>query len=145
MRGEDGLRMGTSGEYDLVVLDLMLPGVDGRDNLPRHPQGVPATHPDAHRPARGRWTRSWAWSSARTTTSPSPSGCWSCWARVKALLRRSKTQRTAVPEPEEEYTAGGVTINVARHRVMVDGAQVELRPQRVRPAPRADQQTAVAF
>src|SRR5687768_13805603 len=30
-RGEDGLRLAASGGYDLILLDLMLPGVDGRD------------------------------------------------------------------------------------------------------------------
>src|SRR3712207_5904258 len=31
LRGDDGLRMATTEAYDLIVLDLMLPGVDGRD------------------------------------------------------------------------------------------------------------------
>src|SRR4051794_10836545 len=31
LRGDDGLRRATTEAYDLVVLDLMLPGADGRD------------------------------------------------------------------------------------------------------------------
>ena len=29
--GPDGIRMGQTGQYDLILLDLMLPGMDGFD------------------------------------------------------------------------------------------------------------------
>jgi two-component system OmpR family response regulator len=32
-RGDDGLMMGLSGEYDALILDLMLPGMEGMDVL----------------------------------------------------------------------------------------------------------------
>src|SRR5437899_2359417 len=31
LRGDDGLRLATTEPFDVIVLDLMLPGVDGRD------------------------------------------------------------------------------------------------------------------
>ncbi len=34
--GQDGLYLATSGEYDLLVLDLMLPKVDGQTLLSRY-------------------------------------------------------------------------------------------------------------
>ncbi|MFI5321705.1 MAG: response regulator transcription factor [Myxococcota bacterium] len=39
--GEEGLRVGLSGEHDLIVLDLMLPGISGFDVCER----VRAAHP----------------------------------------------------------------------------------------------------
>ena len=77
--GEEGLELFTKGGIDLVLLDLMLPGLDGK--------------------AR-KSTRSSALKSARTTTSPNriPSvSCWHASARCCAATRWS-------PNPEKPPT-----------------------------------------
>jgi DNA-binding response OmpR family regulator len=59
-----------------------------------------------------------------------PFGMLELIARVKALLRRSKASRAEnADDADEEYTAGGVTMNVSRHQVVVDGQPVDLCPK----------------
>ena len=60
--GLGGLHMATSELPDLVVLDLMLPGMDGCDVCRRlKAQPVTAPYPcSCSRPAARKWTVSWA-------------------------------------------------------------------------------------
>jgi DNA-binding response OmpR family regulator len=128
VRGEDGLRLGTSGDYDLIVLDLMLPGVDGRD-ICRAVRKV-SQRPILMLTARAREVdKVLGLELGADDYLAKPFGMLEFLARVKALLRRSKAQRAPGADAEEEYSAGAVTINVARHRVTVDGKQVDLRPK----------------
>ena len=50
-------------------------------------------------------------------------------AYCNQLMGIATRKAAALPEADEEYTAGGVTVNVARHQVTVDGTRVELRPK----------------
>lgn len=128
LRGEEGLRLATSGEYDLILLDLMLPGVDGRD-ICRAIRKKSQT-PILMLTARAReMDKVLGLELGADDYLTKPFGMLELIARVKALLRRSKARRTTEPQVEEEHTAGGVSMNVARHRVTVDGNPVELRPK----------------
>jgi DNA-binding response OmpR family regulator len=129
LRGEDGLRMATGGQYDLLILDLMLPGVDGRDicRSVRKTSQIPILMLTARAREMDKVLGLELGADDYLTK---PFGMLELIARVKALLRRSRTRKGRDPlEVEEEYAAGGVTVNVARHRVTVDGQQVELRPK----------------
>lgn len=65
--GQEALDKFFSGVYDLVLLDVMLPKVDGLSVLPAHPQNIQCA--DYCRPPRARiWTKSSVWNTARTTT-----------------------------------------------------------------------------
>jgi two-component system response regulator RegX3 len=128
LRGEDGLRLATAGQYDLILLDLMLPGVDGRD-ICRAVRKTAQT-PILMLTARAReMDKVLGLELGADDYLTKPFGMLELIARVKALLRRSRSQRSAAPDAEEEYVAGGVTLNVSRHRVVVDGRPVELRPK----------------
>ena len=74
---------------DLVLLDVMLPRMDGFCGARAHPQG--ARHADHHadRAARRRPTRCSGWSGARMITSPKPFSMRELMARVKANMRRT--------------------------------------------------------
>lgn len=71
--GTDGQRAALEGAFDLILLDLMLPGTDGFSiyRAVRSTEGYP--HPHGHDARQGRRPRSTASASARTTTSKRPS------------------------------------------------------------------------
>ena len=128
-RGDEGLRLVTSEQYDLVVLDLMLPGIDGRD-ICRAIRKRSQT-PILMLTARAREVdKVLGLEMGADDYLTKPFGMLELIARVKALLRRSKTSRAGGPEDaDEEYSVGGVSMNVSRHQVEVDGKAVELRPK----------------
>jgi DNA-binding response OmpR family regulator len=128
-RGDEGLRLATSEPHDLIILDLMLPGMDGRD-ICRAVRKRSQT-PILMLTARAReMDKVLGLELGADDYLTKPFGMLELIARVKALLRRSRTQRLPEnPDAEEEYSAGGVTVNVSRHRVLVDERQVELRPK----------------
>ena len=128
-RGDDGLRIATTEPHDLIVLDLMLPGADGRD-ICRAVRKRSQT-PILMLTARAReMDKVLGLELGADDYLTKPFGMLELIARVKALLRRSRvSQPVDDPDREEEYVAGNVSVNVSRHRVMVDGKQVDLRPK----------------
>ena len=73
--GEDAFALASANNYDLFILDIMLPGMDGYELCRRLRSKTTAPECCSFPPATPSWTRSWAWRSAATTTSPSPSAC----------------------------------------------------------------------
>jgi two-component system response regulator RegX3 len=128
-RGDAGLRLALAQPFDLVILDLMLPGRDGREVC----QAIRKRSQVAilMLTARARETDKVAGLEIGADDYVTkPFGLLELLARVKALIRRSRVQPDdAYSEPEESYSQRGVTLNVARHRVEVDGEVVELRPK----------------
>ena len=51
--GIAGLERGLHGDFDLILLDLMLPGMDGFCRLPAAAGGDRHSHPHGDRPAGG--------------------------------------------------------------------------------------------
>ena len=126
-RGDEGLRMATAQPFDAIILDLMLPGLDGRDvcRAVRRKSQVPILMLTA----RGREVdKVLGLEIGADDYLAKPFGMLELIARVKALIRRSRSAAAAV-EAEEEYAAAGVSLNVSRRKVTVDGAPVVLRPK----------------
>ena len=51
--GVEALELFRSASFDLVLLDIMLPKIDGFGVCELIRQAVPGPHPHAHRPGRG--------------------------------------------------------------------------------------------
>jgi two-component system alkaline phosphatase synthesis response regulator PhoP len=127
--GSAGLRRAREGEFDLAILDLMLPGMNGFTVLSRlraDESGLRHHLPVLVLTARGeesdkvRGLRSGA-----DDYVTKPFGLLELLARVEAMLRRS---RPAAPEAEVQRF-GDVEMRVASRVVLRNGAPVALTPK----------------
>jgi DNA-binding response OmpR family regulator len=138
-------RLGATA-YDLVVLDLMLPGVDGiaicraiRRGGPN--QDVPVLMLTARREESDKVL---GLESGADDYLAKPFGMRELVARVRALLRRPRASQIAaaavnassaavdVPMSERPLQVHGIEIDPARRRVRVRGGEVELTAQEFR-------------
>lgn len=134
--GQDGLARANAASFDLIILDLMLPGVDGiavcravRRDGPN--QDVPILMLTARREESDKVL---GLESGADDYLSKPFGIRELVARVRALLRRprrSQLQAAAAPgdRPVEIH---GLHIDPARRRVRVRGADVDLTAQEFR-------------
>ena len=118
--GEEALALATKNPYDLFVLDIMLPGMDGYELCRR---------------LRSKTTVPVLFLSARDTELDKvvgldtgaddyvvkPFGVMELLSRVKAVLRRSPKQ-----EATHVLTAANVTLDPSRRQVTVDGESITL-------------------
>ena len=123
--GADGLQRASSGSYDLILLDLMLPGLDGfavcrklREALDIPVLMVTARREDIDK-IRGLGLG--ADDYIEKPFSPSV-----LVARVKAHLARYERLKGA-NVVKSEITLGGVRLNTDTRRVYVDDNEVELK------------------
>ena len=121
--GEDGHYLGSTENYDAVVLDLGLPEVDGLTVLDRWRK---AGHimPVLVLTARDSWSDKVAGLDAGADDYlAKPFQTEELIARLRALIRRAAGQATS------ELTAGGVRLDSRSGRVTLDGEPVKLTAQ----------------
>lgn len=126
--GEEGLRLALTGEYDLILLDVMLPGLDGMEICRRiRPQlDVPILMVTA-RGEEVDLIRGLGLGADDYITKPfSPT---QLVARVRANLAQVARLRGGTPMGgvPEGITIGRITLNPATRRVFVEGQEVELK------------------
>jgi len=123
--GEDGLRMALEGDIDLLILDVMLPGIDGFEVL----RAVRRTSelPVLLLTARGEETdRVVGFEIGADDYVTKPFSPRELTGRVKAILRRMR--RPLQPEEQETLRLGPLAINLASYEVTRDGQRVDLTP-----------------
>ena len=124
--GTDGLREASSGAYDLILLDLMLPGLDGFEITKRirASVNVPILMVTA-RTEEADKNRGLGLGADDYISKPfSPT---ELVARVKANLAQFERLTGAERSRGEEIIAGNVRINSKSRRVFVDEREVELK------------------
>ena len=127
-RGDDGLARFRQGGIDLVVLDLMLPGLDGLAvcrEIRTAPDYVPVLILTAKSTELDRVLGLEMGADDYLTK---PFSVAELGARIKALFRRGdalSARATAAPE-NREITVDGLRIDPLRRRVFVNNAEVEL-------------------
>jgi len=122
--GVTGLNRGLSGEFDLILLDLMLPGMDGFTvcRKLREKVDIPILMVTARREDVDK-IRGLGLGADDYIEKPfSPSVL---VARVKANL--AQYRRLAGQKQASEITLGGIRLNTGTHRVFVNGKEVELK------------------
>jgi DNA-binding response OmpR family regulator len=127
--GTDGLRLARERRFDLVILDLMLPGLDGvtvcrairRDSIN---SGVPILMLTARREESDKVL---GLESGADDYLTKPFGVRELVARVRALLRR-RPLVSAAGDEEAQRPIGyrHIDVDPARRRVRVSGREVEL-------------------
>ena len=119
--GRDGLYQGQSEPYDLIILDLGLPGLPGLDVLKQwRVQGL--TTPVLILTARGSWSeRIEGLKAGADDYVTKPFHPEELQLRVQALLRRAHGQAN-----QPLLKSAGLQLDEARQCVVNDGAQVQL-------------------
>ncbi|HEX2870331.1 MAG TPA: response regulator transcription factor [Polyangiaceae bacterium] len=121
--GEDGLALATGGGTDLVILDVMLPKMNGFEVV-RHLRAKHATVPVIMLSARGaEMDKVMGLELGAEDYITKPFGLAELLARVKAVLRRDGLSRQRV---EAVVLAGDLTIDSGTRLVSRAGAPVEL-------------------
>lgn len=121
--GTDGLRIFSAHGADLVLLDLMLPGMSGTEVCReiRRTSSVPVIMLTAK---DDEFDKVLGLELGADDYVTKPYSSRELLARIKAVLRRG--QDTAEAEEDTTLTAGGIMMDVERHVVQVHGAEVAL-------------------
>lgn len=125
--GEAGLEMASEGTYDLIVLDVMLPGRNGFDVL-RQLRRTAAT-PVVMLTARGdEVDRIVGLEMGADDYLPKPFNPRELVARIRAVLRRTRQEKEdmATLQTSKRLRVGDVEMDISRRTVLRDGARVEL-------------------
>jgi DNA-binding response OmpR family regulator len=128
--GESALRMTGSEPFDVVVLDLMLPKIDGVTvcrAIRREGSNadVPILMLTAKREENDKVV---GLESGADDYLTKPFGVRELVARVRALLRRPRAQKTGTASTAEPIEAGPLRVDPSRRQVLVDGRAVDLTP-----------------
>jgi len=123
--GREGLSMAASHGPNLVILDLGLPDMDGLDIIRevRAWGNMPILVLTARGRERDKVTTLDAGADDYVTK---PFGMAELTARMRVLLRHAATRGLDDPPA---VTIGGLTIDLARRAVLIDGARVQLTPR----------------
>ena len=119
--GEDGIEIFTSEDFDLLILDIMLPGMSGLDVLKniRHRSQVPVIMLTA----RGEdIDRIIGLEIGADDYLPKPFNPRELLARIKAILRRSQPRENDA----RHWQLGGIEVDTRTHRATVDGSPLQL-------------------
>ena len=127
--GESGLAAALSDDIDLVLLDLMLPGLTGTEICRR--LRAESAVPIIMLTAKGAEVdRVLGLEIGADDYVTKPFSMAELMGRVRAILRRRDLDRTGVTG--EVRRVGGLQLDPVRHRVNVDGEQIDLTPSEFR-------------
>lgn len=126
--GPTALQLARSADPDLIILDLMLPGLSGLDicRLLRQESEVPIIILTARSAEDDKLLGLDLGADDYVTKPFSPR---ELLARVRTVLRRVGEK---VDEPSEDVTFNSLTVSFRRHQALVDGRPVALTPSEFR-------------
>ncbi|MBC7644732.1 MAG: response regulator transcription factor [Thermoleophilia bacterium] len=131
LRGDSALERATSEPFDAIVLDVMLPGLNGFD-VCRLLRERDITTPVIMLTARGGINdRVTGFENGADDYLVKPFALRELYARLRALGRRIATSPPIAPEPEpvEQLQIGGLHLNTNHMVATRQGQQIELRPK----------------
>ena len=122
--GEEGLQMALEGTHDVIVLDIMLPVINGLDvckSLRSNRMDTPVLLLTA---LDGVDDRVRGLDAGADDYLPKPFAFQELMARLRALSRRR-----VQPRDPQELTVDDLTLDLRRRRALRDGRQIELSPK----------------
>ncbi len=119
--GRRGLARALSGEHDLILLDIMMPGLDGLEVLRqlRRRSSIPVIMLTARTAPSDRVT---GLDAGADDYLPKPFGPDELLARIRAVLRRSGR----IAAPSESIEVGGVRLIPGKREVYIDNRPVDV-------------------
>jgi two-component system response regulator CpxR len=125
-RGDEGLARARAGEHSLVVLDVMMPGMNGFELL-RRLRAEGSAVPVLMLTARGEDVdRIVGLEIGADDYLPKPFNPRELVARIQAILRRVRTRAAAGPAAPERIAVGDVEVDTGTRHVRRAGRAVEL-------------------
>ncbi|MBQ9890895.1 MAG: response regulator transcription factor [Firmicutes bacterium] len=123
--GNTGLAEGLSGKYDLILLDLMLPGLDGYEVCRRisEKSTVPIIIVSAKEDEADKVKGLELGADGYITK---PFGIRELIARIRALLRRNRIATMEGGVPDEILNTGNIILNTTRYDVLKNGKLIPL-------------------
>jgi DNA-binding response OmpR family regulator len=126
--GETGLNKALKGEFDLIILDLMLPGIDGYQVCReiRHTSDVPIIMLSA----KGEtFDKVLGLELGADDYMIKPFDSKELVARVRAVLRRFQVKQPSPSSSEKCVTYPDLTVNLTNYAVTYMGRQVDMPPK----------------
>ena len=124
--GRSGLQLAQDGRYDLIVLDLMLPGLDGLEVCRRLRSGVDYTPILMLTAKSSEIDRVLGLEIGADDYLTKPFSIRELVARVKAILRLTERLGKEPAGADPRIVAGDMEIDIERRSVAVAGSPVEL-------------------
>lgn len=127
--GTDGLNLATKNKYDMIILDVMLPGMDGIEICKRLRADKIFT-PILMLTARSEEIdKIIGLETGADDYLTKPFSIREFIARVKAILRRTEMGNIENDIAEEIYQCGSLLIDPIKRKVTLEGVKVELTPK----------------
>lgn len=125
--GPDGLHLALTGQYDLAILDVMLPGIDGwtiLETIRRAQLGTPVLFLSARDDVQDRVH---GLELGAEDYLIKPYAFSELLARVRVILRRNQAQ-SAAPEISR-FAIADLTLDLIKHKVSRAGERIDLTPK----------------
>jgi two-component system, OmpR family, alkaline phosphatase synthesis response regulator PhoP len=126
--GKDGLQLATGNNYDLIVLDIMLPNVDGLEickEVRKKEEYTPILMLTSKSEELDKVLGLEVGADDYLTK---PFGIREFIARVKAIFRRTEAFKKET-ENQSDIVIGDIVIEVSKRRVKLNGNRIELTPK----------------
>lgn len=123
--GATAVEMARMGQYDLILMDLMMPGKDGltASKEIREVSNIPIIMLTARDEERDKLL---GFEYGADDYITKPYNILELKARVRALLRRASITPPPEEEPARKLTMGGITLDFDRRSAFLDGREVNL-------------------
>jgi two-component system, OmpR family, alkaline phosphatase synthesis response regulator PhoP len=127
--GIEGLNLATKNKYDMIILDVMLPGMDGIE-ICRRLRADKIFTPILMLTARSEEIdKIIGLETGADDYLTKPFSIREFIARVKAILRRTEMVNTEKEIVDEIFACSGLMIDPIKRKVTLEGAKVDLTPK----------------